>query len=236
MLIRCNSGLETERDQRRIRMPLLHRPGSDKPVRPICGRTLSPFHARKSAIGGSFVWPATGLYRRVSPAGITSDERKRKELVDLSSAVSRTTKSHRYDFTRGNLLPVRDSAVSHPLCLHPGNLLLCATPRKDQDCLDHVPEKSTTLDLDRLSWFHRRSSDQRYKRAPRVTGSVVPFDNTLPSDGHYFRARRRAIKPTMKSGISWNIHTHVAWEAWNFSDGRPSMDAYKARERLHCRY
>lgn len=65
-----------------------------------------------------------------------------------------------------------------------------------------------------------------------MTGLVVPSTNTLPSDGHYFRARRRAVKPIVKSGISWNIHMHIAREAWNFSDGRsvPSVDVQSPRK------
>lgn len=75
-----------------------------------------------------------GLYEDVSPAGITDDERKRKELVDLSTAVSRTTKSHRHDFKRGNLPPGRLPS-SRPSSL----------PRPDNRPLHSVPEKGRRL-------------------------------------------------------------------------------------------
>ena len=69
-----------------------HDQTSDKPQSYLRTDVL-PFLSRRP--DSFFVWLEQVAYNGKSPCGIISDERKRKELVDLSWAVSRTTKSRR---------------------------------------------------------------------------------------------------------------------------------------------
>lgn len=76
---------------------------------PICERTCCPSTIKDPPSMASLSGCGAGsLYQESLLAELPAMKGKRKELVDLSAAVSRTTKSRRRDFTRDSLFSFPD--------------------------------------------------------------------------------------------------------------------------------
>ena len=166
---------------------------------PIWEQTCCLFLVKNQA--SFFVWLA---YNGMSSCGIISDERKRKELVDLSEAVSWTTKSRRAVILHEVISFLSSTLHSFylPLSSSRQSLPLCSALKKDEDWLyQHEPKVPS---FDRLSlsvpWlivrcgikelleWPARSFHQQYRS--RETGTIFGVDDEPWSPGGKVRESR----------------------------------------------